>query len=92
MSYSVILPTLNEAGHIVELIKKINSVFLEIDVSFEIIVIDDDSSDNTDKLCNELIKNYVNFKFFSRKGKKKNFSFLFCKRKKSKSISSSYNY
>ena len=37
MSYSVILPTLNEAGHIVELIKKINSVFLEIDVSFEII-------------------------------------------------------
>jgi glycosyltransferase involved in cell wall biosynthesis len=71
MSYSVILPTLNEAGHIVELIKKINSVFLEIDVSFEIIVIDDDSSDNTDKLCNELIKNYVNFKFFSRKGLKK---------------------
>ena len=72
MSYSVILPTLNEAGHIADLIKKINSVFLEINEKFEIIVVDDSSSDGTDKLCNEMIEEFENLKFFSRKGLKKN--------------------
>ena len=72
MSYSVILPTLNEADHIVELIKKINFVFLEIHEKFEIIVVDDDSTDGTDKICNELVKEFENLKFFSRKGLKKN--------------------
>ena len=72
MSYSVILPTLNEAGHIADLIKKINSVFLEINEKFEIIVVDDSSSDGTDKLCNEMVEEFKNFKFFSRKGLKKN--------------------
>ena len=72
MSYSVILPTLNEAGHIVKLIKKINSVFLEINEKFEIIVIDDESTDSTDTICNEMVRKFENLKFFSRKGLKKN--------------------
>ena len=72
MSYSIILPTLNEAGHIEDLIKKINSVFLEIPEKFEIIIVDDDSTDGTDKLCNQMLKEYENLKFFSRKGLKKN--------------------
>jgi dolichol-phosphate mannosyltransferase len=72
MSYSVILPTLNEAGHIADLIKKINSIFLEINEKFEIIVVDDSSSDGTDKLCNDMIEEFENLKFFSRKGLKKN--------------------
>ena len=55
MSYSVVLPTLNEAGHIVDLIKKIRSVFLEINTNFEIIVVDDSSFDGTDKLCKEMV-------------------------------------
>jgi dolichol-phosphate mannosyltransferase len=72
MSYSVILPTLNEAGHITDLIKKISSVFIEINTKFELIVVDDDSNDGTDELCKKLLKEHENLKFFSRKGSKKN--------------------
>ncbi|MDA9769000.1 glycosyltransferase [Candidatus Pelagibacter sp.] len=72
MSYSVILPTLNEAGHIIKLVEKINTVFLELNEKFEIIVVDDDSTDGTERLCNEITKVNKNFKFFSRKGLKKN--------------------
>jgi len=72
MSYSIILPTLNEAGHIVELVEKIRSVFFEIQEKFEIIIVDDHSTDGTEKLCSDLIKKYENLKFFSRKGLKKN--------------------
>ena len=72
MSYSVILPTLNEAGHIVKLIEKINAVFFELHEKFEIIVVDDNSTDGTDRLCNEMVKVHKNLKFFSRKGLKKN--------------------
>ena len=72
MSYSVILPTLNEAGHIIDLIKKISSVLIEINTKFEIIVVDDDSNDGTDELCKKLLKEDENLKFFSRKGLKKN--------------------
>ena len=67
MSYSVILPTLNEAGHIIDLIKKISSVLIEINTKFEIIVVDDDSNDGTDELCKKLLKEDENLKFFSRK-------------------------
>jgi dolichol-phosphate mannosyltransferase len=72
MSYSVVLPTLNEAGHIVDLIKKIRSVFLEINTNFEIIVVDDSSFDGTDKLCKEMVVEFENLSFFSRSGLKKN--------------------
>jgi glycosyltransferase involved in cell wall biosynthesis len=64
MSYSVILPTLNEAGHIVKLIEKINAVFFELHEKFEIIVVDDNSTDGTDRLCNEMVKVHKNLKFF----------------------------
>ena len=41
MSYSVILPTLNEKGNIIQLIKKIRFIFSEIQQEYEIIVVDD---------------------------------------------------
>ena len=43
MGYSVILPTLNEAGHIVKLIESIRFIFSEIKEEFEIILVDDNS-------------------------------------------------
>ena len=72
MTYSVILPTLNEAGHIVQLVEKIRSIFFEINTKFEILVVDDNSTDNTEKLCTMMMKKYDDFKFISRKGLKKN--------------------
>ena len=67
MGYSVILPTLNEAGHIVELIEKIRSIFSETQEEFEIILIDDNSTDGTIELGENIAKKYGNIQFFFKK-------------------------
>ena len=72
MGYSVILPTLNEAGHIVKLIEKIRSIFSEIQEEFEIILVDDNSTDGTVELGENIAKKHGNIQFFLRKGLKKN--------------------
>ena len=72
MSYSVILPTLNEKGHIIELIKKIRFIFSEINQKYEIILVDDNSTDGTIDLVKNVEKNYDNIKLFVREDVKKN--------------------
>ena len=47
MQYTVILPTLNENGHIVSLINEIEKIFKSKNKTFEIIIIDDNSTDGT---------------------------------------------
>ena len=42
-SYSVILPTLNEVGHINSLIEDISNIFKKQNVQYEIIIVDDNS-------------------------------------------------
>ena len=64
MSYSVILPTLNEKGHIIQLIKKIEFIFSEIQQEHEIIVVDDNSIDGTIDLVKDVAKDYDNIKLF----------------------------
>lgn len=64
MSYSVILPTFNEGGHIVKLIKEIQNVFKKLKCKYEIIIIDDNSTDKTQvnikkKITNNFIKLFV---------------------------------
>ena len=44
-SYSVILPTLNEVGHINSLIEDISNIFKKQNVQYEIIIVDDNSKD-----------------------------------------------
>ena len=56
MSYSVILPTLNEKGHILNLIKSISDIFKKKDLKYEIIVVDDRSSDGTIEIIQEFEK------------------------------------
>ena len=72
MSYSVILPTLNEKGHIISLIKNIANIFKKIKCEYEIIVVDDNSTDGTIDLVKKYLKNLRNLKLFVRKNKKKN--------------------
>ena len=72
MGYSVILPTLNEAGHIIKLIENIRFIFSEIQEEFEIILVDDNSTDGTVDLIENIARNYENIQFFLRKGLKKN--------------------
>lgn len=72
MSYSVILPTLNEAGHIVQLVDQISEALLKTNEKFEIIIVDDSSTDKTPELCKDLEKKRENINFYSRTGQKKN--------------------
>jgi len=70
MSFSVILPTLNEAGHIVQLVKSIEKVLSKH--KYEIIIVDDNSTDTTPELCLKLKKTNKKVNFISRKGLKRN--------------------
>jgi dolichol-phosphate mannosyltransferase len=70
MSFSIILPTLNEQGHIKELIYNIEKNFLKKKIKYEIIVIDDNSIDQTAKQVKSLKKK--NIKIFIRHNQKKN--------------------
>ena len=69
MSYSVILPTFNEAGHIVNLIKEIQNVFKKLKCKYEIIIIDDNSTDKTQiNIKKNFSSNFI--KLFIRKKKR----------------------
>ena len=57
-NFSIILPTYNEAGNIIKLIKRLKVVFNRNREDFEIIVVDDNSNDDTAKIVSEYsIKN-----------------------------------
>ena len=71
MSFSVILPTLNEKGHILKLIEEISNIFEINKINYEIIVVDDNSDDGTYELVENFKKNNANVKTILRKNKKK---------------------
>ncbi|MDB4081383.1 glycosyltransferase [Candidatus Pelagibacter sp.] len=72
MNYSIILPTLNENGHIIKLINAIIKNFRGKKVKYEVIVVDDNSIDGTiNTVKKESIRNNK-IRFFVRKNKKKN--------------------
>ena len=72
MSYTVILPTLNENGHIVKLIQTIEEIFINTKIPYEILVVDDNSTDGTNETVKKLINKNYNIKLFVREGQKKN--------------------
>jgi dolichol-phosphate mannosyltransferase len=71
-SYSVILPTLNEAGHIQKLILDISKIFTLSNTKYEIIIVDDNSSDGTIDTVKKIELKNSNVKVLVRKNKKKN--------------------
>ena len=69
-SFSIILPTFNEAGHIRKLILEIYEIFKSKNVSFEIIVVDDEFTDGTIDIIEDLRRNYEKIFVIIRKNKK----------------------
>jgi dolichol-phosphate mannosyltransferase len=67
-SYSVILPTLNEVGHIKSLILDISKIFYNSETQYEIIIVDDSSTDGTIESLQEM--NQKNLIIHSRINKK----------------------
>ena len=64
--FSIIIPTLNEEKNLKLLVEKIFYYLKRF--NFEIIIVDDNSSDNTKSVLNYLKKRYANFTFIIRKG------------------------
>ncbi len=72
MSFSIILPTLNEKGHILELINEISKIFQNKNLQYEIIIVDDSSTDGTLEVVKNFKKDNEFLKLISRKNLKKN--------------------
>ena len=70
MSYSIILPTLNEKGHIIDLVETISDIFIKNKLNYEIIVVDDNSKDGTIQIVENFIKNNSFVKLYIRKNKR----------------------
>ena len=65
---SVILPTYNEAENITSVIQQISDVLVREKVPYEIIVIDDNSPDDTARIASDLESEYPVRTFYSQKG------------------------
>jgi cellulose synthase/poly-beta-1,6-N-acetylglucosamine synthase-like glycosyltransferase/glycosyltransferase involved in cell wall biosynthesis len=55
---SLIVPTLNEEGNVVELLERIDRTMREADVIYEVIFVDDHSTDQTRDVVNSFLKKY----------------------------------
>lgn len=66
---SIIIPTLNEAGNIKELIQRIHTTVSPLVNSYEIVVVDDNSVDNTILIIKELEQKYP-IRFYSKRGER----------------------
>ena len=71
MNYSIILPTLNENGHIIKLINSIQKNFNNKKIKYEVIVVDDNSVDGTINTIKKAIIKDNKIRLFIRKEKKK---------------------
>ena len=71
MNYSIILPTLNENGHIVQLINSIQKNFKTKKNKYEIIIVDDNSTDGTIATLKKYIKINRKTRLYVRLNKKK---------------------
>jgi dolichol-phosphate mannosyltransferase len=72
---SIVIPVLNEAKNISILIPKINEVRNKLKIKkFEILLVDDDSNDDTKLVVRDLKKKYQYLSFFIRKNEKKDLS------------------
>ena len=69
--FSVILPTLNENGHIEDLINNISNIFENKQIDYEIIVVDDNSLDGTIETIKNMLKK-IKFKTYCKGNKSKN--------------------
>jgi len=67
MEFSIILPTINEKNHILKLIESIKKNFKNKKFKFEIIIVDDNSTDGTIQIIKKNKKRYKKIKLFIRK-------------------------
>ena len=64
---SIIIPTFNEYGNITSLVKYIYQILIKANIKFEIIIVDDNSPDQTALEIKREFKNNKNIRLFVRK-------------------------
>lgn len=69
MKLSIIIPVFNEQKTIAEIIDRVSNVEIP-DVTKEIIIVNDGSTDNSDKIITKQISKYKNIKYFLQKENK----------------------
>lgn len=70
MKISIVIPTFNERGNIIPLVKRVLTIFNTYRYSFEIIVVDDNSPDQTGLVARREFRDAPSVKVFIRKGKR----------------------
>ncbi|MCP5503030.1 MAG: glycosyltransferase family 2 protein [Leptospiraceae bacterium] len=68
--FSLIIPTFNEKDNICILIPKLKELFIQNSISYEIIVVDDDSPDLTWKIARDKFEDDISVRVIRRVGKK----------------------
>lgn len=68
MDLSIVIPAHNESKNLPILIGEIYKVLSSKNVDFEIIVVNDNSTDSTNEILGELRKRYANLRFLNRNG------------------------
>ncbi len=68
MNLSIVIPAHNEEGSIVETVTKLYSVLLQQKIPHEIVVINDNSSDNTELILKELKRTIPSLIYFNNDG------------------------
>lgn len=68
MLYSVIIPAHNESGNIPALFQEIDDVMRRLNASFEIILVDDGSTDDTHLVARDLRDKFPNLRIIKFKG------------------------
>ena len=72
---SIVIPIFNEAKNILILVPEINKARIKLKIEkFEVLLIDDDSTDNIKYVVKKLKKKFKYLKIFTRKNKKKDLS------------------
>jgi dolichol-phosphate mannosyltransferase len=68
MKLSIVIPAYNEEGSIAETIDKIEEAFEKVKIDHEILVVNDNSKDDTAKILDELVKKYPALRYETNKG------------------------
>lgn len=68
IALSIIIPTLNEAGNLSSLLRRIDTALTESEITYEVIVVDDHSTDTTQSVIKELVGKYP-IQLFTKEGK-----------------------
>ncbi len=68
--FALVVPTLNEAGNVETLLNKIRGVLEPLDVNYEIIIVDDGSTDGTPEIVRQYAESDRHIKLLCRHGER----------------------